>query len=58
MIMEAGMKKIKLMTILGTRPELIRLSEIIKLADKHFEHVLVHTGQNYDARLMIFFMTI
>ena len=45
------MKKIKLMTILGTRPELIRLSEIIKLADKHFEHVLVHTGQNYDARL-------
>ena len=51
MIMEAGMKKIKLMTILGTRPELIRLSEIIKLADKHFEHVLVHTGQNYDARL-------
>lgn len=49
--MEAGMKKIKLMTILGTRPELIRLSEIIKLADKHFEHVLVHTGQNYDARL-------
>ncbi len=39
------------MTIAGTRPELIRLSEIIKKADIYFDHVFVHTGQNYDARL-------
>lgn len=39
------------MTIVGTRPELIRLSEIIKKADVYFEHIFVHTGQNYDARL-------
>lgn len=45
------MKKLKLMTIVGTRPELIRLSEIIKKADLYFEHVFVHTGQNYDDRL-------
>ena len=45
------MKKLKLMTILGTRPEIIRLSEIIKKADKYFEHVLVHTGQNWDYTL-------
>ena len=45
------MKKLKVMTIVGTRPELIRLSEIIKKADIFFEHIFVHTGQNYDARL-------
>lgn len=45
------MKKLKLMTIVGTRPELIRLSEIIKKADVFFEHVFVHTGQNYDKNL-------
>ncbi|WP_303189566.1 non-hydrolyzing UDP-N-acetylglucosamine 2-epimerase [Fusobacterium ulcerans] len=45
------MKKLKLMTILGTRPEIIRLSEIIKKADKYFEHILVHTGQNWDYTL-------
>lgn len=45
------MNKLKLMTIAGTRPELIRLSEIIKKADDYFEHIFVHTGQNYDARL-------
>jgi UDP-N-acetylglucosamine 2-epimerase (non-hydrolysing) len=45
------MAKLKLATIVGTRPELIKLSEVIKLADKHFEHVLVHTGQNYDYSL-------
>lgn len=45
------MNKIKLVTILGTRPEIIRLSEIIKLADKNFEHILIHTGQNYDYNL-------
>ena len=45
------MKKIKLITVLGTRPEIIRLAEIIKLADYTFDHVLVHTGQNYDYNL-------
>ena len=45
------MKKLRLMTIAGTRPELIRLSEIIKKADVYFDHIFVHTGQNYDARL-------
>lgn len=50
------MKKLKLMTILGTRPEIIRLSEVIKKADKYFDHVLVHTGQNWDYTLnQIFF---
>lgn len=45
------MGKMKVMTIAGTRPELIRLSEIIKKADIYFEHLFVHTGQNYDSRL-------
>jgi len=45
------MKKLKLMTILGTRPEIIKMSEIIKKCDKYFDHVLVHTGQNYDYTL-------
>lgn len=45
------MRKLKLMTIVGTRPEIIRLSEVIKCADKYFNHMLVHTGQNYDYTL-------
>ena len=45
------MSKLKLMTILGTRPEIIRLSAVIKKADRYFDHVLVHTGQNYDVQL-------
>lgn len=45
------MKKLKLMTIVGTRPEIIRLSEIIKKCDRYFEHIFVHTGQNYDYEL-------
>jgi UDP-N-acetylglucosamine 2-epimerase (non-hydrolysing) len=45
------MKKIKLMTIIGTRPEIIKLSEIIKKCDIYFDHVLVHTGQNWDYNL-------
>jgi UDP-N-acetylglucosamine 2-epimerase (non-hydrolysing) len=45
------MSKLKLITVLGTRPEIIRLTEIIKLADTIFNHVLVHTGQNYDYNL-------
>ena len=50
------MKKLKVMTIVGTRPEIIRLSEIIKKADKFFDHILVHTGQNWDYTLnQVFF---
>ena len=45
------MKKLKLMTIVGTRPEIIKMSAIIKKADKYFDHILVHTGQNYDYNL-------
>ena len=50
------MKKLKLMTIVGTRPEIIKLSGIIKYAEKYFDHILVHTGQNYDYQLnQVFF---
>lgn len=50
------MKRLKVMTIIGTRPEIIRLSEVIKKCDLYFEHILVHTGQNYDYSLnQIFF---
>lgn len=45
------MQKLKLMTILGTRPEIIRLSAVIKKADTYFDHTLVHTGQNWDYTL-------
>ncbi len=45
------MKKLKLMTVLGTRPEIIRLSAVMQCADKYFDHIMVHTGQNYDAAL-------
>lgn len=50
------MAKLKLMTIIGTRPEIIRLSEVIKKCDKYFDQLLVHTGQNYDYALnQVFF---
>jgi len=50
------MDKLKLMTILGTRPEIIRLSATIKACDKYFNHILVHTGQNWDYALnQVFF---
>lgn len=50
------MKKIKVMTVVGTRPEIIRLSRVLPRLDEHCEHVLVHTGQNYDYELnQIFF---
>lgn len=45
------MKKIKVMTIVGTRPEIIKLSRVIHELDKHTNHILVHTGQNYDYEL-------
>ena len=41
----------KVVTVLGTRPEIIRLSRVIPLLDRLCEHVLVHTGQNFDERL-------
>ena len=43
--------KLRLMTIVGTRPEIIKMSAIIKKCDQYFEHILVHTGQNYDYTL-------
>lgn len=46
-----SISKLRLMTILGTRPEVIKLSEIIKKADLYFEQIIVHTGQNYDYQL-------
>lgn len=50
------MEKLKLMTIIGTRPEIIRLSAVIKCADKYFNQILVHTGQNWDYTLnQVFF---
>ncbi len=50
------MGKLKLMTIIGTRPEIIRLSATIKCCDWYFEQILVHTGQNYDYTLnQVFF---
>jgi len=45
------MKKLKVATIVGTRPEIIRLAECIKKCDQFFEHILIHTGQNYDYEL-------
>ena len=45
------MKKLKVMTILGTRPEIIRLSRVMERLDRYTNHVIVHTGQNYDYQL-------
>ena len=50
------MNKLKVMTVVGTRPEIIKLSKVIKELDINFNHILVHTGQNYDYELnQIFF---
>ena len=43
--------KLKIMTIVGTRPEIIRLSRVLTKLDEYCDHVLVHTGQNYDYEL-------
>lgn len=51
------MKKLKLMTVVGTRPEIIRLSRVMAACDNYFDHVLVHTGQNYDYELNEIFFT-
>ena len=45
------MKKLKVMTIVGTRPEIIRLSRVIAALDRYCDHILIHTGQNYDYEL-------
>ena len=50
------MSKLKLMTIVGTRPEIIKMAAVIKKSDQYFDHILVHTGQNYDYTLnQVFF---
>ncbi len=49
-------KKLKVLTVVGTRPEIIRLSRVMAALDEHCDHVLVHTGQNYDYELnQVFF---
>ena len=51
-----NMKQMKVVTVVGTRPEIIRLSRVMAALDEHCEHILVHTGQNYDYELnQIFF---
>jgi len=51
-----SLKKLKIMTVVGTRPEIIRLSRVLSELDEHCDHVLVHTGQNYDYELnQVFF---
>ena len=50
------MKKLKVATVVGTRPEIIRLSRVMAALDRSFDHVIIHTGQNYDYELnQIFF---
>lgn len=50
------MNKLKVMTVVGTRPEIIRLSRVMAALDQHCEHIIVHTGQNYDFELnQVFF---
>lgn len=51
------MKKLKLMTVVGTRPEIIRLSRVMTVCDQYFDHIIVHTGQNYDYELNEIFFT-
>jgi UDP-N-acetylglucosamine 2-epimerase len=49
-------KKLKVLTVIGTRPEIIRLSRVMQLLDQYVNHIIVHTGQNYDYELnQIFF---
>lgn len=53
-----SLRGLKVMTVVGTRPEIIRLSRVIAALDRHVDHVLVHTGQNHDYELNeIFFGT-
>ena len=50
------MNKLRVMTIVGTRPEIIRLSRIIAKLDEYTDHILIHTGQNYDYTLIKYYM--
>ena len=51
-----SLKKLKVMTVVGTRPEIIRLSRVLARLDEYCDHGLVHTGQNYDYELnQVFF---
>lgn len=53
---QSPITKLKVLTVVGTRPEIIRLSRVMAKMDEHFEHIIVHTGQNYDYELnQIFF---
>ncbi|EMG24208.1 UDP-N-acetylglucosamine 2-epimerase-like protein [Leptospira interrogans serovar Copenhageni str. LT2050] len=45
------MKKLKVSTIIGTRPEIIRLSRVLAKLDQYCDHIMIHTGQNYDYEL-------
>ena len=45
------MKKLKVVTVIGTRPEIIRLARVMSKLDKYCDHIIVHTGQNYDYEL-------
>jgi UDP-N-acetylglucosamine 2-epimerase (non-hydrolysing) len=50
------MNKLTVLTVVGTRPEIIRLSRVLAALDEHCRHILVHTGQNYDYELnQVFF---
>ena len=50
-------KKLKVVTVVGTRPEIIRLSRVMAALDKSCDHILIHTGQNYDYELNEIFFT-
>ncbi len=49
-------KKLKLMTVVGTRPKIICLSRVMAVCDQYFDHIIVHTGQNYDYELNEIFL--
>ena len=51
------MQKLKILTVVGTRPEIIRLSRVMSLLDQFVNHIIVHTGQNYDYELNEIFWT-
>src|SRR5713226_1321303 len=56
MLARSDVKKLKVATIVGTRPEIIRLSRVMAMLDKYCDHTIIHTGQNYDYELnQIFF---
>jgi len=51
MMEQIQVNKMKVMTVVGTRPEIIRLARVMAALDKYCEHIIVHTGQNYDYEL-------